>query len=669
MNTNDSHIHTYDEHGRKTCCTLEDKIERNSEVSLTHDHDHEHNYSHTNDSFLTTWGPAIFSFILTLAGMLMDHFQISFFKNPVRFIWYLVAYLPVGVPVLKEAYQSIRNKEFFTEFLLMSIATIGAFVIGEYPEGVAVMIFYTVGELLQTLAVKRAKENIRSLIDQRPDFATMLINSDWKRVKAEDVPPGSNLQLKHGEKIALDGMVASESALFNTAALTGESIPVTKFKGETVLAGMINLNTVTEMVTTTRYDDTKLSQILSLIQDAGSRKAKTELFIRKFARYYTPAVVLIAVLLLLIPYFILQEAYIFNDWLYRSLVFLVISCPCALVISIPLSYFGGLGAASKNGILIKGSNFLDAMSEVKNIVFDKTGTLTLGALQVTDFEVASEYPKEQILEIAFQIEKQSSHPISKAITTYAGEPALHSIVTQLQEVSGKGMKATSDSKEFLIGNLKWLNELGVVYPVHLDEISSTVIGISIDKKYAGHFVVSDTIKPHAGEAIQKLKNLGIKTYLLSGDRDVVAKSVGNELNISLVKGDLLPDEKLKEVERIKGSNGSVAFVGDGVNDAPALALSDVGIAMGGLGSDAAIETADIVIQNDNLLKIPLVIQLGKATKSIVWQNITLAFLVKLIVLALGATGLATLWEAVFADVGVAMLAILNAMRLQRKKFN
>lgn len=667
------HIHTYDDLGNITCCNLEDKIEHETEIDLSGKNDpstgHQHVHHHNPSAFFRTWGPALFSLVLLFVGIVLDFKEVAFFIDPLRLIYYLIAFVPVGIPVIREAFASIRHKEFFTEFLLMSLATSGAFLIGEYPEAVAVMVFYTIGENIQSLAVRRAKENIRRLVDQRPDQVTLLQEGKWILVDAQHVVPGSVVQLKHGEKVALDGIIHSSTALLNTSALTGESVPVTKEKGDTILAGMINLNNVSEMITTTEFADSKLSRILALIQEAGSRKAKTELFIRKFARWYTPVVVFIAALLILIPFFFLQENYVFEDWLYRALVFLVISCPCALVISIPLSYFGGLGAASRNGILIKGSNFLDAISDIKNIVFDKTGTLTTGRLKVLDFIVAPGQENSIVIDLACQVARHSVHPVSKAIASYTDESGALFKIRNVTEVSGRGLKAESAIGDVILGNLKWMKELSIAIPETLHQLPNTILVVTINNRYAAHVIIGDEIKMHAKDAIDRITRLGINTFLFSGDRQTTAEKAGQHLGIGKIKGDLLPDEKLREVEEVRNHFGPVAFVGDGVNDAPAIALSDVGIAMGGLGSDAAIETADIVIQNDNLLKIPAVIELGKATKKIVWQNISMAFGVKLIVLVLGAGGLATLWEAVFADVGVALLAILNAIRLQNKNFD
>ena len=549
----------------------------------------------------------------------------------------------------------------------MSIATIGAFAIGEFPEGVAVMLFYSIGEVFQTLAVKRAKANIKTLLDQRPDEATILENNQPKKVKAKNVNIGDIIQLKSGEKLGLDGELLSDAASFNTAALTGESKPDTKIKGESVLAGMINLNTVSQVKVTTAYTDSKLSKILEMVQNATAQKAPTELFIRKFAKIYTPIVVLLAVLIMSLPYFFVDN-YDFSQWLYRALVFLVISCPCALVISIPLGYFGGIGAASKNGILFKGSNFLDIIANIQNVVMDKTGTMTEGVFKVQDVVLEASYNKDEILQMVNAIESQSTHPVATAIHNYVGKVDSNIKLENVEEISGHGLKAVINDKELLVGNFKLMDKFSIAHDVDFGTIVYTIIAIAYDKKFVGYLTIADSIKDDAQLAVDKLKALGVKTTMLSGDKSNVVQFVAKSLGIIHAFGDLLPEDKVNRVKEIKAKGESVAFVGDGVNDAPVVALSDVGLAMGGLGSDATIETADVVIQDDMPSKIPMAINIGKQTKKIVWQNISLAFGVKAIVLILGAGGLATMWEAVFADVGVALLAILNAVRIQKMKF-
>jgi len=645
------------------CCTTKPKKEHNHEG---HDHDHSHEVQ--DRSTLQLFLPAIISFVLLLIGITFDNFiENNWFNGWVRLVWYLIAYIPVGIPVLKEAYESIIKGDVFSEFFLMGIATIGAFAIGEYPEGVAVMLFYSVGEVFQAMAVTKAKTNIKSLLDQRPDEVTVLENGTPKIIKAEKANIGDIIQLRSGEKLGLDGELLSEKASFNTSALTGESKPDTKSKGEMVLAGMINLNTVSQVKVTTAYRDSKLSKILEMVQNATSQKAPTELFIRKFAKVYTPIVVFLAIGITFLPYFFVED-YQFKSWLYRALIFLVISCPCALVISIPLGYFGGIGAGSKNGILFKGSNFLDVLANVQNVVMDKTGTMTEGVFKVQEVNFGTEFNKDEILKLVNALESQSTHPVATAIHQFVGEID-HSIqLENVEEIAGHGLKATITGKELLVGNFKLMDKFNINYDLKTENIVYTLIAIAYDKKFVGYLTIADSIKEDAHLTINKLKTLNVKTTMLSGDKTSVVQFVAKELGIENAFGDLLPEDKVNKVKELKAKNQTVAFVGDGVNDAPVVALSDVGIAMGGLGSDATIETADVVIQDDKPSKIPMAINIGKQTKKIVWQNIILAFAVKAIVLVLGAGGLATMWEAVFADVGVALLAILNAVRIQRMKF-
>lgn len=676
INTDKNHKHIYNVQGKQLCCTQEEKIYTNAGakelIKEKHQHDHSdddgHDHSHSDSNLFKVFLPSIISLVLLLVAVYLDNFlKPEWFTGLVRIVWYVVAYIPVGFPVIKEAVESIAKGEIFSEFLLMSIATIGAFAIGEYPEGVAVMLFYAVGEVFQTLAVKRAKANIKSLLDQRPDEVTVLRNNQPQTVKAESVNIGEIIQLKSGEKLGLDGVLLSETASFNTAALTGESKPDTKAKGETVLAGMINLNTVAQIEITTAYTDSKLSKILELVQNATSQKAPTELFIRKFAKIYTPIVVLLAVAICLLPYFFVAD-YQFTDWLYRALVFLVISCPCALVISIPLGYFGGIGAASKNGILFKGSNFLDVLANIQNVVMDKTGTMTEGVFKVQEVVFDKAFNQTEMLQMVDALEQLSTHPVATAIHEYVGKTNNEIKLENTEEIAGHGLKAEVNGKQLLVGNFKLMNKFNIQHDVDVSKIVYTIIAVAYDNKFVGYLTVADSIKQDSQNTIDKLKMLNVKPTMLSGDKSSVVKFVAEQLGIANAFGDLLPEDKVSKVKEIKAKNETVAFVGDGVNDAPVVALSDVGIAMGGLGSDATIETADVVIQDDKPSKIPMAINIGKQTKKIVWQNITLAFVVKGIVLILGAGGLATMWEAVFADVGVALLAILNAVRIQRMKF-
>ena len=647
------------------CCATEKKI--NVGVKQ-HSNGDGHNHEHSDKGSFQMFLPPIISFSLLIIAILFDNYiEQTWFKGYFRIAWYITAYLPVGYSVVKEAIESIIRKEIFSEFLLMTIATVGAFSIGEYPEGVAVMLFYAVGEVFQTLAVKRAKLNIKSLLDQRPDEVTILENNIPKTVKAEKVGIGDIIQLKSGEKLGLDGELISAKASFNTAALTGESRPDSKIKGDTVFAGMINLNTVSQVKVTTAYKDSKLSKILELVQNATAQKAPTELFIRKFAKIYTPIVVLLAFLIAIVPYFFVDN-YVFSNWLFRALIFLVISCPCALVISIPLGYFGGIGAASKHGILFKGSNFLDVIANINHVVMDKTGTMTEGVFKVQEVVFNNVYKTAEILQYINVLESQSTHPIATAIHQFVGEID-HSIkLDNIEEIAGHGLKASLNNKEILVGNFKLMDKFSISYDFDPSSIVYTLIAVAYDKKFVGYITIADNIKEDAQETIDNLKYLNVKTTMLSGDKSNVVKFVADQLGIENAFGDLLPEDKVNKVKEITNRNETVAFVGDGVNDAPVVAISNVGIAMGGLGSDATIETADLVIQDDRPSKIAMAIKIGKQTKKIVWQNITLAFTVKAIVLILGAGGLATMWEAVFADVGVALLAILNAVRIQRMKF-
>lgn len=634
-----------------------------------HDHDgHDHSHDSGDQTVFQMFLPAIISFIILLLGIAFDNYiKPAWFTGWVRLVWFLAAYIPVGFPVLKDAYKSIIKGDVFSEFFLMSIATIGAFAIGEYPEGVAVMLFYAVGEVFQSMAVTRAKGNIKALLDQRPDEVTVMENNQPKTMKAKEAKIGDVIQLKPGEKLALDGELLSDSASFNTAALTGESKPDTKNKGEVVLAGMINMNSIALVKVNTAYEDSKLSKILELVQNATAQKAPTELFIRKFAKVYTPIVVFLAIGICLLPYFFVSD-YQFRDWLYRALIFLVISCPCALVISIPLGYFGGIGAASRNGILFKGSNFLDSIAEIQNVVMDKTGTMTEGVFKVQEVSISPEFNKEEILQLVNVLESKSTHPVATAIHNYVGEINHNIPLENVEEIAGHGLKAIINGKELLVGNFKLMDKFNIRYDLNHSNIVYTVIAVAYDKKFAGYITIADSIKEDAKETVDKLHKMNVKATMLSGDKSTVVKYVADQLGIDNAFGDLLPEDKVNKVKEIKARNQTVAFVGDGVNDAPVVALSDVGIAMGGLGSDATIETADVVIQDDKPSKIPMAINIGKQTKKIVWQNIVLAFAVKAVVLILGAGGLATMWEAVFADVGVALLAILNAVRIQRMKF-
>ena len=640
-------------------------IKSNSKEQHSQDDGHDHS---GNSSQIKAYIPAIISFTMLIIGIALDYFDVAFFKDWLRIVWYGIAYLPVGLPVVKEGWESIKKGDVFTEFFLMSIATIGAFIIGEYPEGVAVMLFYAVGELFQNAAVNRAKGNIKALLDVRPNEALVYRNNDYVSVSPETVEIGEKVQVRVGEKIPLDGILLSKKGSFNTAALTGESKPDTIAKGEKVFAGSINLDGVIEIETTKEFKDSSIARILDMVQNATARKSKTELFIRQFARIYTPIVVFLAIGVTFLPYFFVDD-YVFRDWLYRALIFLVISCPCALVISIPLGYFGGLGAASKNGILFKGASFLDAMTKINTLVMDKTGTVTKGVFKIKVIKAIG-WDEKEFMKYLMAMEEQSTHPIANAILEYKDEGEDYE-ASEVTEIAGKGLKGIVNGKTVLVGNkaLMIANSINVLEET--ETIVESIVLVSIDNEFAGYVVIADELKEDAKETITALHKVGINNIMmLSGDKDSITQQVARELNIEKAKGGLLPEDKLNEVELLKQNPGNkIAFIGDGINDAPVLAASDVGIAMGGLGSDVAIETADVIIQTDQPSKVVRAIKISRSTRKIVWQNIILAFGVKIVVLILGAGGLATMWEAVFADVGVALLAILNAVRLQRMSWS
>lgn len=644
--------------GRCSCCAHGCASEKEVEVK--------------NSIFQEYWKAGL-SFILLISGIIMNALGSFFFhKEYVALIWYIVAYLPVGLPVMKEAWESMKEKDYFSEFTLMIVATIGAFYIGEYPEGVAVMLFYTIGELFQDKAVDKAKRNIGALLDVRPEKALVLRDNSLITESPTNVKVGEIIEIKSGERVPLDGVMLNEVAAFNTAALTGESVPRNIREGEEVLAGMIVTDKVIRIKVTRPFDKSALARILELVQNASERKAPAELFIRKFARIYTPIVIGLAVLIVILPFvysFIdTQFAFVFNDWLYKALVFLVISCPCALVVSIPLGYFGGIGAASRLGILFKGGNYLDAITKINTVVFDKTGTLTQGTFEVQECKSASGISEKELIKMVASVESNSTHPIAKAIVNYAKLQNVELLpVTGTREFAGFGLEAMTDGTPVLVGNCRLLSKFNIEYPAELLQITDTIVVCAIGTDYAGYLLLADTLKEDAKKAIDDLKMLHIKNIqILSGDKQSIVTNFAEKLGITSAYGDLLPEGKVRHLEELRqdGTN-QIAFVGDGMNDAPVLALSHVGIAMGGLGSDAAIETADVVIQTDQPLKVADAIKVGKLTRRIIWQNVSLAFGVKLLVLILGAGGIATLWEAVFADVGVALLAIINAVRIQK----
>lgn len=615
------------------------------------------------------------SFILLAAGLVLNYTQISWFTHHdwVMLLWFMAAYIPVALPVWKQGWDGIRKGEFFNEFTLMTVTTIGAFCIKEYPEAVAVMLFYSIGDMLQDRAADKARDNIRDLLDVRPDRAEVLRNDLFMSVSPEEVQPGETIQVKAGGRVPLDGILQTDYATFNTSALTGESLPRRIHKGEKVLAGMVSTDKTARLEVTSTYDNSTLARILQLVQDASERKAPAELFIRRFAKIYTPLVFLLAVLVILLPFLysllIPDFIYTFQDWLYRGLVFLVVSCPCALVVSIPLGYFGGIGAASRLGVLFKGGNYIDAITKVDTIVFDKTGTLTKGVFDVSECRPVDGMDKTDFLKLVASVEKASTHPVARTIVAFAQKQHIQlSGFLSVEELPGYGLKAHGEEEEnVLVGNTRLLKLHGISYPPELDnkDIDGTLVVAARDDEYKGFLLLSDSLKEDAVKAVSELQKLHKDVQMMSGDRQSIVTAFARRLGMKQAYGDLLPQGKVAHIEMLKKQGHKVAFVGDGMNDAPVLALSDVSIAMGGLGSDAAIETADIVIQTDQPSKMVTALKVGLHTRRIVIENIILAMGVKVLVLILGALGLANLWEAVFADAGVALMAVLNAIRIQR----
>ena len=594
---------------------------------------------------------------------------------------FLVSYLVIGGDVLLSAFKNILNGQVFDENFLMAIATVGAFAIGEYPEGVAVMLFYQLGELFQGIAVTNSRKSIVSLMDIRPDYANIKVGEGIKKVSPEEIKVGEIIVVKPGEKVPLDGKIVKGASTFDTSALTGESLPREAKAGDDVLSGFINKNGLIEIQVAKVFSESTVSKILYLMENAGSKKSKTENFITKFARYYTPVVVITALIVAIFPPLLIQGA-TFSDWIYRALIFLVVSCPCALVISIPLGFFGGIGGASRHGILIKGTNYLEVLNNLESVVMDKTGTLTKGIFKVTEVNAENnikindfqnnktELTKPLLLKYAAHIEKFSNHPIAQSIVAeYENSVSKvdENVVKDFEEISGFGIKVNINNHQFLAGNSKLMNLGNITFDKK--ENLGTAIYLAADGKYIGNILISDEVKEDSARAIKGMKENGVKEIvMLTGDNEAIGKNIAEKLGIDKVFTELLPNEKVEKLEEIyktKSEKGKVAFVGDGINDAPVLARADLGIAMGGAGSDAAIEAADVVIMNDEPSKIVTAIKIAKKTKEIVWQNITVAFAIKIVVMALGLFGDATMWEAVFADVGVALLAVLNATRVLR----
>jgi len=575
---------------------------------------------------------------------------------------FIISYIIVGGDVVKKAVKNIFKGQVFDENFLMSIATIGAFFIGEYPEGVAVMLFYQVGELFQSYAVGKSRKSIASLMDIRPDYANVKKGDELVRTDPDEVQIGDIIVIKAGEKIPLDGKVIEGSSMIDTSALTGESVPREVEVGSDILSGCININGVITAEVTKEYGESTVSKILDLVENASSKKSNSEQFITKFARYYTPVVVIIAVFLAIIPPLVIDGA-TFSDWIYRALAFLVVSCPCALVISIPLSFFGGIGGASKKGILVKGSNYLEALAQTEIVVFDKTGTLTKGVFNVQEIHPEG-VSKEELLELTAYVESYSNHPISLSLKRAYGKEIVNGRISDVEEISGHGVIATVDGKKVMAGNIKLMKMMDI--PYFKGELIGTVVHVAVNNQYIGYIVIADEVKPDSAQAIKELKAANIKqTVMLTGDNKSVGSKVAKELGLDKVYAELLPADKVEKLEELfsqKSTKGKLAFVGDGINDAPVLARADIGIAMGGLGSDAAIEAADIVIMTDEPSKIATAMKISKKTLKIAHQNIVFAIGIKIIVLILSAFGITTMWAAIFADVGVTIIAVLNAFR-------
>ena len=603
---------------------------------------------------------------IIIAAVLIVVFSLLPAEGYLRFVLFMIPYLVIGYDILKKAFKGILNKQVFDENFLMAVATVGAILLGDYSEGVAVMLFYQIGELFQSYAVGKSRRNISELMDIRPDYANIEKDGTLEQVDPDEVEIGTIIVVQPGEKVPIDGVIIEGISTLNTSALTGESLPRDAKAGDEVISGCINMTGLLKIRTTKEFGESTVSKILELVENSSSRKSKSENFISKFAKYYTPAVCYGALALALIPpivLLIMGKPAMWGDWIYRALTFLVISCPCALVISIPLSFFAGIGGASNQGILVKGSNYLETLAQTKYVVFDKTGTMTQGVFEVSGIH-HNEMPDEKLLEYAALAECSSSHPISKSLQKAYGKPIDRNRVTDIEEISGNGVIAKVDGISVAAGNTKLMNRLGIAYQDchHV----GTVVHMAIDGKYAGHILISDIIKPHAKEAIAELKKAGIsKTVMLTGDSKRVADQVAEELGIQEVYSELLPADKVSRVEELlnqKSEKDKLAFVGDGINDAPVLSRADIGIAMGALGSDAAIEAADIVLMDDDPLKISKAIKIARKCIRIVYENIYFAIGIKILCLILGALGIANMWVAIFADVGVMILAVLNAIR-------
>ncbi len=621
-------------------------------------------------SFIKNYYEAFTSALFLILALVVEHTLEFQNQSWVYFPLYAISYLAVGIHVWKKAFESIIKGNFYSEFMLMGIATVGAFAIGEYAEGVAVMLFYMVGEYTQHGAVHKARHSIKKLIDQQPDVATVERNGSELEIHPSKVKIGEVIRVKPGQKVPLDGKMLSDEGYLNTAALTGESKPVSLQKGESVWAGSINEDRPIRIEVTAAYQDSKLSNILHLVQEASQRKAPTQRFITRFAKVYTPIVVWLAVAVTFLPFFVV-DTYVFEEWFYRALVFLVVSCPCGLVISVPLGYFGGIGAASRNGILLKGSDYLDQLRSLKALYLDKTGTLTEGTFDVQKVQTRNGYSQQQVMQYAATVEKESSHPIAKALTNFYGTGELLEVSSQ-EEVKGKGIIAQVGEDRIVLGNAALLSDhkIQIHENSNTKEAPVTQVFVAVNGEQVGLIVISDRIKEDSKSSIEALRKLGVeRIVMLSGDAPKVAEYVGKQLGVDEALGGLLPEDKYNIVEKALNKDYKVGFVGDGVNDAPVITLADIGFAMGGIGSDATIETADVVIQTDQPSKIPLSIHIAKFTHQIVWQNIIFALSIKVGVMAWATFGTASMWAAIFADVGVALIAILNAIRVQSKFSN
>lgn len=627
------------------------------------------NNKDNNVSELSEHRPTIIKVVSAILILLIGIiFEKSLHNTPFHFAEYFVfviAYIIVGWKVIAEAVRNILKGQIFNEHFLMAIATLGAFAIDAMPEAVSVMLFYVVGELFQDIAVGRSRKSIKSLLEIKPNFANLLINGDVKIVSPDDINVGDLIIVKAGEKIPIDGEIIEGSSFLDTSALTGESVPRKVKENDSVLSGMINQNGLLTIKVTKCFSESSISKIIEMVENASSKKSQTEKFITTFAKYYTPVVVFGALLLAVLPP-ILFASQTFGDWIYRALVVLVVSCPCALVISIPLGYFGGIGSASRKGILVKGSNFLDVLTQVKTVVFDKTGTLTKGEFKVSEIVTFNSFTNEQIMEYAAYTEANSNHPIAKSIYDAFGKNIDISRINQFEEISGHGIKAVIDGKTILTGNDKLMHKENINHP--FCNVKGTVIHIVIENIYAGYIIISDTLKDDAVETIKKLKAMNILTVMLTGDNKLAAADFATKLNIDKYYAELLPEDKVTHIENMidKSNKGKIAFVGDGINDAPVIARADIGIAMGALGSDAAIEVADVVLMTDSPSKVIDAIDVANSTRNIVWQNIIIAMGIKLIFIILGVFGIASMWEAVFGDIGVTLIAVFNSIRILKK---